>query len=110
MSGSEDQESTTKRPILSKYSSIPTTAPFDKNLTIEKAKYEPTTSHSTPSPTLDEPAKSPPLTTSVTLPIVTMQTLAAPTALPSQSTPLLTKPKPKVEVKFFYFIFFLHNF
>ncbi|KAI8047754.1 hypothetical protein BDF21DRAFT_393140 [Thamnidium elegans] len=105
MSGSEDQENLTnsKRPILSKYTSIPpsTTMGFDKNLTVEKAKYEsiPTASLSTPivSPTLDEPTKSPPLTTSVTLPIVTMHALNNPTTLPSQSTPLLTKPKPKVE-------------
>lgn len=181
----QQQPTTTKRqPALSKYATIsslptsPSTATteksnkkfpdFDKYLTVEKAKFDsssstlpslqqtqlPTSSISTPIvspippphtvpplpsmpatsttteggdtvPTATTRTKSPPLTTSVTLPIVTTlqslkdnqqqsggggstghstptntttATTSTITALPSQSTPLLTKSKPKVEV------------
>lgn len=89
---------------------------FDKNLTLEKAKFEvtnaPTVSTSTPisppSPPSPVVEDKPPLTTSVTLPIVT--TVSGPSApitttMPSQSTPLLTKTtKPKTEVRLHLFL------
>jgi hypothetical protein len=89
---------------------------FDKNLTIEKAKYnsstslhqQPTTSASTPisPPSPPQEEKPPPLTTSVTLPIVTtLQSVSGPSTpitpssnAPSQSTPLTKTTKPKTEV------------
>lgn len=124
MNGSdEDHQEKNKRPILSKYAIIPHTTPVDRNLTVEKAKFEstsgsnlqqlPIASISTPTvvPTQDQKdesaTKSPSLTTSVTLPMVaTNQSLSGastPAAsmistMPSQSTPLMPKPKPKVEV------------
>lgn len=150
MTGSdEDQQKheNVKRPILSKYATTThsekfapvLTGDFDKNLTIEKAKFDspsgssniqqqqPIPSSSTPaalvSPSTqnveESTTKSPPLTTSVTLPIVnTIQSLSGPTtpttasmisAMPSQSTPLLNKSKPKVEVKNNFIIDNIHN-
>ncbi|KAI7893984.1 uncharacterized protein EV154DRAFT_499832 [Mucor mucedo] len=123
MKGSdEDHQEKNKRPIFSKYAIIPHTTPVDKNLIVEKAKFEsssgsnlqqlPTTSISTPTvvPNHEQKeestTKSPPLTTSVTLPMVaTIQSLSGAStpaasmisAMPSQSTPLMPKPKPKVE-------------
>lgn len=139
-----NNEENVKRPILSKYATTThsekfppvLTGDFDKNLTIEKAKFE-SSSGSAQQPTLpvlktsasantntvtstapaippipeteeqQQMKKSPPLTTSVTLPIVTtIQSLGGPTTpttaalistVPSQSTPLLNKSKTKVE-------------
>ncbi|KAI8387491.1 hypothetical protein BD560DRAFT_486338 [Blakeslea trispora] len=136
MSNEEDQaskETVSKRPILAKYATsahgekkFPTlSSHFDKNLTIEKAKFEGSSSSSTPLPhppisSTSTPAMLPtttavtttttaneltgPLTTSVTLP--TTAPIGTAIAVPSQSTPLLSKPsnsalnastKPKVE-------------
>ncbi|KAI8997168.1 hypothetical protein BDB01DRAFT_770079 [Pilobolus umbonatus] len=114
-----------KRPLLTKYSTIhndkfPTvlTGDYGKNLIVEKARFDtphhppqPPTSTSTPllpsknAPEVDDinsSRKSPPLTTSITLPTVnTLQNNNTSTpsinTIPSQSTPLLTKTKPKAD-------------
>jgi hypothetical protein len=156
----KDDSHNNKRPVLPKYAtshgekkfpSVVLTGEFDKNLTIEKARFDsgssnnliphpPVSSASTPSishlplptnsnlnteqpkedtvpATLTESAvnnntlqaKTPPLTTSVTLPTVTtLQSMSGPgtpsapsmiSTMPSQSTPLMTKTsKSKLEV------------
>lgn len=104
MSGSEED----KRPKFAQGDKKFPLLNFDKNLTIEKAKFDVNPSTSTPisPPSPPSPVEKipPPLTTSVTLPIVTTVSgpstpITAISAIPSQSTPLLTKTtKPKQEV------------
>lgn len=170
--GEESEEESTpqsqpqqeKRPILPKYATTThadkkfasvSTTDFNKNLTIEKARFDsscsaniphpPSASNSTPispplvttPPPIEEQNDSsnnnnnnksttiPPLTTSVTLPIVaTIQSMSGPSTpttastistMPSQSTPLMTKSiKPtKTEVnkikQLTYLSFFLND-
>lgn len=147
----QKDEHINKRPVLPKYAttthgekkfSSVLIGEFDKNLTIEKARFDsgssshnliphpPVSTSSTPSISLPTnnteqtkddtinatlkdnntlQTKSPPLSTSVTLPTVTtLQSMSGPgnssttsiiNTIPSQSTPLTTKiAKPKVEV------------
>jgi hypothetical protein len=132
----QDHKDDNKKPVLNKYNSTdkyPTTLnqDFDRNLTIEKAKFEaqssgsaamhtPPSSISTPLPPIpahsEDDAKPtiPQLTTSVTLPVVGNASI---NTNPSQSTPLAaSKAKSKNEVitiiklGVIFFFFFLSSF
>lgn len=97
--GSEEEKKNNKLQVDKKFS---TTNGFDKRLTIEKARFNPTASTSSSSiPMTEDPLKAP-LASSITLPIVP-PLLTNSITVSSQSTPISTKPiKPKPEVVYIY--------